>query len=232
MNRHILSLTVAVSVATPAVAVAGMPSVDLTDVARMRIETLSFFLFVFLACGKGLQLLWNWLRTDFTRLPRLSYCKALGLLTVWGLLFVVVLTMISGARELLTPGAWEKVGVTYRLAGPKAEEPATDYTSESVRRAKLERLRDALWAYARGHDGQLPAGPTDPDIASEFWQTTDPSAVSYLYVAGRKPHVGAELLAFEPRVFGDGQLALFTSGEIRKLAATELEAALPKEARP
>jgi len=45
-------------------------------------------------------------------------------------------------------------------------------------------------------------------------------------------HVGAELLAFEPRVFGDGQFALFTSGEIRKLGATELEAVLPKEARP
>lgn len=153
-------------------------------------------------------------------------------MTVWGLLFVVVLTMISGARELLTPGAWEKVGVTYRLAGPKADEPAVDYTSEPLRRAKLERLRDALWAYARGHDGQLPAGTTDPDIAAEFWQTTDPSAVSYIYVAARKPHVGAELLAFEPRVFGDGQFALFTSGEIRKLAATELEAVTPKEARP
>lgn len=80
MNRHIMSLSVAASIATPAVALAGMPSVDLTDVARMRIETLSFFLVVFLACGKGLQLLWNWLRNDFTRLPRLSYCKALGLL--------------------------------------------------------------------------------------------------------------------------------------------------------
>jgi hypothetical protein len=232
MNQRVLTLTLAACVATPAVAFAGMPSVDLTDVARMRIETLSFFLVVFLGCGKGLQLLWNWLRNDFTRLPRLSYCKALGLLTVWGLLFVVVLTMISGARELLTPGAWEKVGVTYRLAGPKADEPAVDYTSDTVRRAKLERLRDALWAYARGHDGQLPASPTDPDIAAEFWQTTDPSAVAYLYVAGRKPHVGAEVLAFEPRVFGDGQFALFTSGEIRKLAATELEAMLPKEGRP
>jgi hypothetical protein len=232
MNRHFSSLALAVALTTPAVAFAGMPSVDLTDVARMRIETLSFFLVVFLVCGKGLQLLWNWLRTDFPRLPRLSYAKALGLLTVWGLLFVVVLTMISGARELLTPGAWEKVGITYRLAGPKADEAAVDFTSESVRRAKLERLRDALWTYARGHDGQLPAGTTDPDIAAEFWQTTDPSAVSYVYVAGRKPHVGAELLAFEPRVFGDWQFALFTSGEIRRLSATEVEAIPPKEARP
>src|SRR5437879_1673197 len=119
MHRRITSVALVVALATPAVAVAGMPSPpQLTDVARLRLETLSFFLVVFLACGKGLQLLWNWLRSDFTRLPRLSYFKALGLLTVWGLLFAVVLTMISGARELLTPGAWEKVGITYRLAGP------------------------------------------------------------------------------------------------------------------
>ena len=34
---------------------------------------------------------------------------------LWGLLFMLVLTMISGARELLTPGAWEKKGATYQL---------------------------------------------------------------------------------------------------------------------
>ena len=28
----------------------------------------------------------------------------------------IVLTMISGARELMTPGAWERNGVTYRLS--------------------------------------------------------------------------------------------------------------------
>ena len=36
------------------------------------------------------------------------------------LLFVIVLTMISGARELLTPGAWEQNGGTYELNGPAA----------------------------------------------------------------------------------------------------------------
>ena len=34
---------------------------------------------------------------------------------VWGSLFVLVLTMISGARELMTPGAWKKDGITYVL---------------------------------------------------------------------------------------------------------------------
>jgi hypothetical protein len=35
--------------------------------------------------------------------------------TLWGLLFLLILTMISGARELMTPGAWEKHGSTYEL---------------------------------------------------------------------------------------------------------------------
>ncbi len=37
------------------------------------------------------------------------------MVVLWGLLFTVVLAMISGARELMTPGAWEKQGATYRL---------------------------------------------------------------------------------------------------------------------
>ena len=66
------------------------------------------------------QSLWNTLKKDFTRLPRLSYFRACGFVTLWGLLFVVVLTMISGARELMTPGAWKRRATTYELAEPLA----------------------------------------------------------------------------------------------------------------
>ncbi len=34
------------------------------------------------------------------------------------MLCVVVLTMISGARELMTPGAWQKDGFTYSRTEP------------------------------------------------------------------------------------------------------------------
>ena len=64
--------------------------------------------------------------------------KALGVVFLWGLLFVLVLTMISGARELMTPGAWEKKGLTYRL---------TDDPSAAVERQitarRLDVTRDA-----------------------------------------------------------------------------------------
>jgi hypothetical protein len=148
---------------------------------------------------------------------------------VWGLLFLVVLTMISGARELLTPGAWEKVGFTYRLAEPKADDSPAGVVTQSARRERLERLCDALWAHARAHAGQLPAGPADPDIAGEFWQTPDLSSAPYCYVAGRTLHTGQRLLAWEPRVFSDGQLALFTSGEIRLMTTAELDRLLAEE---
>ena len=94
---------------------AGMPSASLTDVARLRVENISFFLVVLLLSALLVQMIWNWLRNDFPRLPRLTYPKAVALISLWGLLFVLVLTMISGARELMTPGAWEKNGATYRL---------------------------------------------------------------------------------------------------------------------
>ena len=95
-----------------------MPApITLTDLARMRLEAISFFLLVLLISALLIQWLWNCLRSSFTRLPRLTYFKSLALVLLWGLLFAVVLAMVSGARELMTPGAWEHHGVTYRLKG-------------------------------------------------------------------------------------------------------------------
>jgi hypothetical protein len=116
-RRQMLSGLAVLAIAfLPEVADAGMPApMRLTDIARMRVEAISFFLFVLLISAWVIQLIWNGLRSSFVRLPRLSYPKALALVFLWGLLFVVVLAMISGARELMTPGAWERQGATYRL---------------------------------------------------------------------------------------------------------------------
>lgn len=78
---------------------AGMPSVNLilTELGK-RAEELSFFLVVFLLSAWGVQGLWNFLRRDFPRLPRLSYRGAVAAVLLWGLAMVVVLTMISGAQ--------------------------------------------------------------------------------------------------------------------------------------
>src|SRR5437763_9410740 len=99
----------------PRAALAGMPSISFSDVARLRLQTISFFLMGLLLSAAVIMAIWNGLRRDFAWLPRLSYAKACGLVVLWGLLFVIVLTMISGARELMTPGAWEKNGLTHKL---------------------------------------------------------------------------------------------------------------------
>ncbi len=77
-------------------ALAGMPVALLSDVARMRLQTISFFLLCFLLSSWGVQMIWNAARKDFPRLPRLSFARANGLVAIWGLLFGLVLTMISG----------------------------------------------------------------------------------------------------------------------------------------
>ena len=94
---------------------AGMPSFDLSDIAKARFDTISFFLALILLLALCVKGLWNALAKDFQKMPRLTYPKALAAVTLWGLLFLIVLSMISGARELMTPGAWEKQGVTYKL---------------------------------------------------------------------------------------------------------------------
>ena len=85
---------------------AGMTVYDLTDVARLRLEDISFFGFLLLMAALGIRLLWNFLSKDFPRLPRLSFRKALGLTVLLSLFMLLILVMISGAREILTPGAW------------------------------------------------------------------------------------------------------------------------------
>ena len=113
-------LTVWGLLCTVGVAEAGMPSASYTisEASKMRVETLSFFLVGFLLSAFCIKQLWNCLTNEFTVLPRITYGKALALVTLWGLLFVLVLTMISGARELMTPGAWQKNGATYQLTQP------------------------------------------------------------------------------------------------------------------
>lgn len=119
---------------------AGMAALTLEDIpryltlsklAKVRLDAISFFLFALLASGWAIKLIWNSLAKDFPKLPRISYLRSLALIALWGLLFLLVLTMISGARELMTPGAWRKNGLTYELAEPAG--PAPDNAGEAVR---------------------------------------------------------------------------------------------------
>jgi hypothetical protein len=201
---------------------AGMPSVSLTDVAKLRLENISFFLVGFFLSALLIMLLWNYLARDWTFLPRLSYGKALGLVGLWGLLFVLVLTMISGARELMTPGAWEKKGFTHQLVDDSQAKLLNE------RKAKLEALRVALWTYADANAGKFPLAKSDPAIAADLWNVPHPTAVQYLYVAGTRGNRTTPL-AFEPELFGAERLVLCLDGGIRTMTSDEIARALPAE---
>ena len=80
------------------------------------------------------------MQRDFPKLPRLTFFKACGVVLMWGLLSIIVLTMISGARELMTPGAWVKQGFTYRLApDAKPEEPSSAKRAQEASRNNCDR---------------------------------------------------------------------------------------------
>ncbi|MCA9014481.1 MAG: hypothetical protein KDA77_04035 [Planctomycetaceae bacterium] len=211
---------------------AGMPSVslDLTDIAQLRLQSISFFLLVLLLSAFILKLCWNLLAKDFPKLPRISYKGALGVSVLWGLMFLFVLTMISGARELLTPGAWEKNGRTYQLKTAEDTDPGQNSSPGNLlkeRRQKMGELRSALLMHVATHDGKFPKKAEEAVFADEFWIQPGDLQVKYGYVNGTKKVEPAEPLAFEQAIYGDDQqLVLFTDGAIKVLSLKEAQEVL------
>ena len=192
---------------TASSAMAGMTVITLTDVAKARLDALSFFLAAFFAISWLVKIVWNHLAKTLTMLPRLDYRRALGLVFLSGLMFYVVLTMISGARELLTPGAWEKQGVGYRM-----REGAEISLSKDERRAAISKLRDSIWAYAKTHDGDAPASPFAAGVDAEPWRF--PGGGMYCLMPGVKPGGGREVLVYEPSAAGGRRFVILSDGSI------------------
>jgi hypothetical protein len=211
-----------------------MPSLTLTDLAAARLQTLSFFLLLFFLSAFAIQRLWNYLRRDFPRLPHLTYRRACAATSLWALLFVLVLTMISGARELMTPGAWDKSGLTYKLkSGPEADATRAIWSATlAARPTRLLELKLALWSYAATHDDHFPADDQTPFIPAMTWETPDPSRIRYAYLPGHKTLPAAApdapLIAYEPAAFPAPRLALFADGQIRELSPTDLRSAIDR----
>ncbi len=213
-SGRLLLFAIAGLVVRPLPLQAGMPSIDLTDVAKLRVDAISFFLLLGFLSALGVKLIWNSFRKDFPNLPRLTYGKALGLTTLWGLLFLIVLTMISGARELMTPGAWVKQGYTYKLA---SSENASPEESEAVqlrrqREFRINNLARALLAYAAAHEGKYPEKPEE--IPEELWRTDDSTNARYEYTPGLTANDKEKILVYEPAIYGDKRFILQADGQI------------------
>lgn len=205
-------------------AFAGMTVVSLTDMARMRLDALSFFLFLYFFITWLVKLTWNQLATAFTGMPQLDYRRALGLVFVTGLLFYVVLTMISGARELLTPGAWEKQGVGYRQ-----RERQSDLTKEE-RQKKMRALQEVIWNYARSHEGNAPPSPLVREMNPDDWLYPDGGL--YCLMPGVKPGGGRQILVYEPSAAGGRRFVLLADGTIEDRAEGTLKRQIEDQIEP
>ena len=193
------------------------------------LQGISFFAMGLLLSAWGVKGLWGVLRKDLAWLPPLGYGRALSLVVLWGLLFVVVLTMISGARELMTPGAWKKQGWTYKLEQP-APGDSTPQTSLE-RRPALQKLRLALLQYAAAHEGKFPPAD-DPALEPELWSIPSWPGLKFFYVAGQSGGSGGRLLVYEPELDSDERQVLLTSGMVGTMRTAEIRAALAEGVRP
>ena len=192
---------------------AGMTVYDLNDVVQLRLQDISFFAVLLLLPALGVRLLWNYLAKDFSRLPRLSFLKALSLTALLGIGMLLVLVMISGARELLTPGAWHRQGSQYR---------PNEQGSMEARQRSLQGLRHALWQYADAHRGQFPPHDYVAEIPEKIWEAPDSAGTRYIYLGGQTLSQSNALVACEPAGFGEERLVLFSDGNVKTLKTSEI----------
>src|SRR5437868_4219374 len=111
-------LSCAVWAALVSSADAGMTVYALNDIYRLRLQEISFFLLLLVICAFVFKLLWNHAVQGFTSVPRVKFLQSLSICLLFGVAMLLILTMISGIREVLTPGAWRKQGTSYRLNDP------------------------------------------------------------------------------------------------------------------
>jgi len=199
---------------------AGMTVYGLNEVYRLRVQELSFFVFLLLLCTVAFRFLWNTVAKDLPRIPRLGWRQASCLSVLLGVLMLLVLTMISGIREVLTPEAWRKQGTSYKLNSAE---------QEPVRKRAIEDLRYVLFAYADAHDGQFPKHDFTGEIPGKFWEAPDRLGSRFIYVGALKKTAEGEtprILAVEPPNFGEERFAIFTDGEIRQEHSDEIQTLL------
>src|SRR5437879_3370046 len=105
MSRYKTAMTLFFAL-WPRVALAGMPSPlpsswtatsgqqaefgQWSGDAAPFLQTISFFVAILLAVAWAVKALWHVLKRDLAWLPTLSYWRSLGLVVLWGMLFIVV----------------------------------------------------------------------------------------------------------------------------------------------
>lgn len=201
-----------------------MPTPFVPDVVHARVEVLSFFVFAYLMLTVILRFLWNALAKDFAWMPRLTWFQALAVMLVSGLFLYVVLTMISGARELMTPGAWRKDGVTHKLNTAERDEVA--------RRAAAEKLAAALRDFAARNGGRLPSERFDGAIPDELWRSGDVLGTPFSYqpfAVFPDPASAKLIVAWEAPAAGESRWIVTGAGTVETMHHDELNERLARQ---
>lgn len=199
-----------------------------------RLQTLSFFLVALFVIAIVVRWMWNLLRRDWPKLPEMTYRGAFVTTGLWALLSIVVLTMISGARELMTPGAWKQHGWTYQLNDKTSTASLTHPDMELVirmnKRYEGMKLFEAwVQKYAKEH-GKYP----DASEAGPYWEVPTYPGQHYLIRNDLTPDDWGDILAFEP--FSEGPCYTVTIGGdigmVEQSVVQELRANFPKPVTP
>ena len=199
MTRFRLS---ALLIFLPLSAWAGMPSFYVSDMAKIRLESISFGLVVFIVGTEIFRRLWNSqvvpMFGDKFRLSWIGGFLFTGLLST---LMLLILTLISGTREVMTPAAWEKDGLTHKIQ--------TDLSP----RSRIEGLRDDLLRLGVANGGKLP--DNELKLPRPNLLHAGPENRSFTYLPGQPLGDKSALLVLEGmRSYGEPRLLLFANGDI------------------
>jgi len=186
---------------------AGMPVIAISELATFRLSSLSFFLLVYLLCSFLIGKVWNALGKDFPFLPKMTFKKSLALVFLLGLAFHLVLVMIAGTRELMTPKAWTKKGTVYEIT----ETVINHQQHLSIRRQKLEWLYQDLKNKAVLNDGKFPTEAGNGDS----WLAID--GQRYVYIPSLQLKGKMKPIVIEPETYGHERFVLMNNGFIELL---------------
>lgn len=205
---------------------AGMPMPVLTRSGTDRLIGMSTALFILMVIvAIPIRLCWNALfvpiKTDEnepTAKP-LSYPQALGVTFLGGCLFLLVLVMIAGSRELLSPGAWIPDGAMSKTLYSVERERIAQSTGtdgqrgiDLLRRDAVVRLRDALMLYIKEHDGRLPDSIEQSGFG-DLWLIPFAAGIQYEYF----PTETELPLVREPKTLPDNRFSIGRKFEITEV---------------
>ncbi|WP_339741890.1 hypothetical protein [uncultured Rubinisphaera sp.] len=207
---------------------AGMPSITLSSSAAERFNAISFFLLVLLLSTLIIRFCWGQLSDVTPQIPKATFRQAFAVSILLGLCSIVVLTMISGARELMTPGAWQKNGLTYQVGqtetGNNTEITLADYKLEimSQRELKITELKNQLLIYSARHDGQYPASKDESWFVESLWQLPETLGGTYILRSGHQFSNAPIPLVIEPEIDGS-QWAILANGSVQNFKPDALK---------